>query len=88
MAGVYRKDERISKLDTSGRIGVMRAGEKLFVPLPVDYLSWTDGVKTAVEGKNFEARERIVWLTGLTSRTAREGLREARWTVREYAPVE
>ena len=66
----------------------MRGGDKLFAPLPVDYLSWTEGVKAAVEGKNFEARQRIVWLTGATSRRAREGLRQAHWDVREYAPEE
>jgi hypothetical protein len=88
MAGVYKKNARIDKLDVAGKVGVMRSGDRLFVPLPVDYLSWTEGVKTAVEGKKFEARERTVWLTGTTSRAAREGLREARWTVRDYAPVE
>ena len=88
MAACIKKRERIEQLDAAGKIGVMRAGEKLFVPLPVDYLSWTEGVKTAVEGRRFEARERIVWLTGAMSPTAREGLREARWTVREYAPLE
>jgi hypothetical protein len=88
MAGVYKKSERIERLDVAGKIGVMRAGDRLFVPVPVDYLSWTEGVRAAVESPKFEARERVVWLTGEASRRAHEGLRETRWTVREHAPVE
>ena len=88
MAGAYKKQERIERLEAIGKVGGMRAGSRIFVPLPVDYMSWTEGVKKAVEGKDFGAGERVVWLTGTTSRSAREGLREARWTVRDYAPLD
>jgi hypothetical protein len=88
MAGAYKKQERIERLEAIGKVGGMRAGSRIFVPLPVDYLSWTEGVKKAVEGKDFGAGERVVWLTGTTSRSAREGLREARWNVRDYAPLD
>jgi len=88
MAGVYAKSERIDRIEIAGKFGGMHSGDKLFVPIPVDYLSWTEGVKAAAEGKKLEARERTLWLTGEASRRAREGLRQGRWTVREYAPVE
>jgi len=88
MAGAYKKQERIERLEAIGKVGGMRAGSRIFVPLPVDYLSWTEGVKKAVEGKDFGSGERVVWLTGTTSRSAREGLREARWTLRDYAPLD
>jgi len=88
MANAYKKQERIEKVEVAGKVGTMRAGSRLFVPMPVDYLSWTEGVKKAVEGKDFGAGERVVWLTGTTSLRAREGLREARWTVRDYAPLD
>lgn len=88
LAIVYKKTDRIASLDVAGKIGVMRAGDRLFAPVPVDYLSWTEGVMAAVESRNFEARERVLWLTGTASRRAHEGLREAHWDVREYAPVE
>jgi hypothetical protein len=88
MANAYKKQERIEKLEVAGKVGTMRAGSKLFVPMPVDYLSWTEGVKKAVEGKDFGAGESVVWLTGAASPRARDGLREARWTVRDYAPLD
>lgn len=88
MAGAYKKQARIEKLEVAGKVGTMRSGAKLFVPMPVDYLSWTEGVKTAVEGPNFGEGERVAWFTGEASKRAREGLKEARWSIREHAPLD
>jgi len=84
---VYGKQhDRIESIDTAGQIGVMNAGGKRFVPMPVDYLSWTEGVKTAIESGRFGTKERIAWFTGELSPNARKAFKEARWIVRENAP--
>jgi hypothetical protein len=64
----------------------MHAGNKLFVPMPVDYLSWTDGIKSAVQGDRFGSGARVAWFSGTLSPNARKGLEGAGWTVREHAP--
>jgi hypothetical protein len=86
MAAVYGKSERIGKLAAAGQVGVMHAGNKLFVPMPVDYLAWTDGVKSAIQGDRFGSGARVAWFSGAVSPNARKGLEAAGWTVREHAP--
>jgi len=87
MASAYGKQHgRIESIDTAGQIGVMNAGGKRFVPMPVDYLSWTEGVKTAIESGRFGTKEHIAWFTGELSPNARKAFKEARWAVRENAP--
>jgi hypothetical protein len=87
MAHAYGKQHgRIESIEIAGQIGMMNAGGKRFVPMPVDYLSWTEGVKTAVESGRFGTKERIAWFTGELSPTARKAFKEARWIVRENAP--
>lgn len=86
MAKAFGKGERIGKLGVAGQVGVMHAGNKLFVPMPVDYLSWTDGIRSAVEGDRFGSGARVAWFSGALSASARKGLKGAGWTVREHAP--
>lgn len=86
MAAAYGKGERIGKLGVAGQVGVMHAGNKLFVPMPVDYLSWTDGIKSAVQGDRFGSGARVAWFSGTLSPNARKGLEGAGWSVREHAP--
>lgn len=75
--------DAIVSLVAVGEIGAFRtAAGKLFVPAPLDYLSWTEGAKFFVEGKDLGTDPRgLVRRQGFTEGrdgTAREGLGYAR----------
>jgi hypothetical protein len=86
MAGAYKKTAPIERIDAAGRVGVMRAGNKAFVPIPVDYVSWTAGIKAAVDGERFKSTENVAWFAGALSPTARKAFEAQRWTIVENAP--
>ena len=53
------------------------------IPAPLDYLSWTEGVKTFAERKDLGAGARVVWLSGRASPKAAQGLKAHGWSLRE-----
>mgnify|MGYP003515764791 CR=1 FL=1 len=65
------------------RAGFRGAKGGLFLPVPVDYLSWTEGVKTFAERKDLGAGARLVWLSGRASPKAAQGLKAHGWSLRE-----
>ena len=75
-------------LDLTGRIMVVRTrGGRVVVPAPVDYVVWTEAVKTFAERNNLKSAraQRIVVTTGLASTKAREGLLATGWAVQEHS---
>jgi hypothetical protein len=71
-------------LDVAGRIVVVRTrGGRTELPAPVDYIVWTEQVRTFAERKNLKGAQRKILVTGLASERAREGLQAAGWAVAE-----
>jgi hypothetical protein len=60
----------------------------LFIPAPLDYLSWTEGVKQFTERKEAASGTRIVWLTGKASPSTAAQLRASGWIVREQVALD
>ncbi len=73
-------------LDLVGRILVVRTrGGRLEVPGPVDYVVWTEPVKTFAVRKELKGARRNILVTGIASARAREGLQATGWTVEEHS---
>jgi hypothetical protein len=74
----------VSALDLDGRILVVHTrGGRVEVPAPVDYLVWTEPVKTFAALKAPKGETRNVRVTGLASARVREGLRATGWELQE-----
>ncbi len=73
-------------LEIAGRIMVAhtRAG-RIIVPAPVDYVVWTEPVRSFAERRESGVAKRGIHVTGLASARAREGLRETGWTIEELS---
>lgn len=85
MAHRFAEDgHRVVAMEPRGRIGAFRTDhDDLFVPTPLDYLTWTEGVKAVVDAPtDRNVRARTVWFTGGASPKATAELRRAGWTVR------
>ncbi len=73
-------------LDLVGRILVVRTrGGRLDVPGPVDYVVWTEPVKTFAVRKELKGARRNILVTGIASARAREGLQATGWSVEEHS---
>ena len=85
MAQSYAKGgDAIVSLLVIDKTGAFRtASGALFIPAPVDYLSWTEVTKDFVDRKEIATGKRTVWFTGKTSPTAAANLRAKGWNVRE-----
>lgn len=77
----------ITGMEPRGRVGAFRTDrDELFVPVPLDYLTWTEGVKAVVDAPtDRNVRARVVWFTGGASPKATAELRRAGWNVRVNA---
>ena len=58
----------------------------LLLPLPVDYLSWTDEVRVFLDRPGFRVVDKTVLIGGEASLAARRGLVERGWSIRQQAP--
>ena len=73
-------------LDLAGRVLVVRTlGARIEVPAPVDYVVWTEQVRTFAERKTLKGARREILVTGLASARAKEGLQATGWTVQEHS---
>ena len=78
--------EPVTAIDLVGRILVARTrGGHLEVPAPVDYIAWTETVKSFAAQKNLKGTPRTIVVTGLASDRARQGLQATRWNVHEHS---
>lgn len=85
MANRFAEDgHTIVAMEPRGRIGAFRTDrDDLFVPAPLDYLTWTEGVKAVVDADaERRVRSQTVWFTGGASPTATAELRRAGWDAR------
>jgi hypothetical protein len=83
---VNTERDPVVAIDVAGRVLVVgtRSG-RMEVPVPVDYVVWTEPVKAFAERKNLKGSQREVLVTGLPSARAREGLQATGWTVQEHS---
>jgi hypothetical protein len=73
-------------IDLAGRVLVVHTlGARIEVPAPVDYVVWTEQVRTFAERKNLKGARREILVTGLASERTREGLQAAGWAVQEHS---
>jgi hypothetical protein len=73
-------------IDLAGRVLVVRTlGARIEVPVPVDYVVWTEQVRTFAERKNLKGARRDILVTGVASERAREGLQATGWAVQEHS---
>jgi hypothetical protein len=78
------ESDPVTALELDGRILVVhtRSG-RVEVPAPVDYLVWTEPVKTFAALKGPKAKQRDVRVTGLASARVHEGLKATGWSLQE-----
>ena len=88
MAQRYGKEgDAIAEMITLGRVGAFRTKSgKTFVAAPLDYLSYTEGVKAFLESN--QSGKRVVWFRGSASPAAANQLRAKGWSVRENVVAE
>ena len=76
----------VVSIDVDGRILVLRTrGGRVEVPAPVDYVVWTQAVKTFSEHKRSAGAQRTIRVAGVASTRAREGPHAAGWAVAEQS---
>jgi len=74
-------------LELAGRILTVRTrGGRVVVPAPVDYVVWTEQVRTFAEKRNAKGGNRDILVSGVASPRSREGLRATGWAVQEHSP--
>ncbi len=73
-------------LALTGRILMVRTRSgRMEVPAPVDYVVWTEPVKSFAERHDVKGAKRDILVTGIASPKAREGLQATGWAVREHS---
>jgi hypothetical protein len=76
----------VTALDVAGRVLVVHTlGARIEVPVPVDYVVWTEQVRKFAERKDLKGARRDILVTGLASEQAREGLQATGWAVQEHS---
>jgi hypothetical protein len=88
LAQRYGKEgDAIADVIILGKVGAFRtASGKTFVAAPLDYLSYSEGVKAFLE--NNRSGKRVVWFRGKASPATATQLRATGWSVRENVAVE
>jgi hypothetical protein len=67
-------------------LAYMAADGELVLPLPVDYLSWTEEVRTFLDREEFRTTNKTVLIGGGASPNARRALSERGWNLVVRAP--
>jgi hypothetical protein len=90
MAREYAKaGNAIAAIEAPGKLAAFRtANGGLFVPAPLDYLSWTERVKAFAERSHDGREAHVIWLTGAASPIATAGLKAHGWTLRERVAID
>jgi hypothetical protein len=83
LARYHEAVARIAKVSAPGPIKGETAAGAIVLPAPVDYISWTDTLGRIVPTQDFQAPEKILFLSGRVSPLARRNLAQAGWTINE-----
>jgi hypothetical protein len=80
------EQDPVIALDLAGRILQVRTrAGRVEVPAPIDYLVWTEPVRTFAERTKGVSAQRSILITGLASERTRQGTQAAGWAIRERA---
>lgn len=79
----HTKGQPLTQLLAPGPIAGRGRDGRLVVPVPLDYVAWTERVGRFAKRKDFEGKARIAWIPGAFSPRARKELAAAGWTLRE-----
>ncbi len=82
----HAKVQPMIQISAPGPIAGRSRGGSLFVPVPVDYVAWTERVGRFANRKDLEAKTRVAWISGAVSPRAKKGLTASGWTLREGTP--
>ena len=83
LARYHESVARIAKVSAPGPILGHTAAGALVLPAPVDYISWTDTLGRVVPTQDFQASEKILFLSGQVSPLARKNLTSRGWSIFE-----
>ena len=83
LARYHEAVARIAKVSAPGPIKGETASGAIVLPSPVDYISWTDALGRIVPMQDFQAPEKILFLSGQASPRARKNLASRGWTINE-----
>jgi hypothetical protein len=82
----YQQDVApLAALTARGTVIATDANGALFVPAPVDYVSWTERVSRFAQRDDLTAPKRSVWLSGRMTPRAKAEFEALGWSVRERA---
>jgi hypothetical protein len=82
----YQQDVApLAALTARGTVIATDASGALFVPAPVDYVSWTERVSRFAQRDDLTAPKRSVWLSGRMTPRAKLEFVARGWSVRERA---
>jgi hypothetical protein len=73
----------MAQVSAPGPIIGRTAGGALVLPLPVDYIPWTERVATATKRPDFQATEKVLFLSGRVSPLAQKELAARGWKIYE-----
>jgi hypothetical protein len=83
LARYHEAVARIAKVSAPGPIKGETASGAIVLPSPVDYISWTDALGRIVPMQDFQAPDKILFLSGQASPRARKNLASRGWTINE-----
>src|SRR5262245_38505783 len=83
LARYHEAVARIAKVSAPGPIKGETASGAIVVPAPVDYISWTDTLGRIVPTQEFQAPEKVLFLSGRASPLALRNLAKTGWTISE-----
>lgn len=83
LARYHEAVARIARVAAPGPIKGEAASGVIVLPAPVDYISWTDTLGRVVPTQDFQASEKILFLSGRASPLARKNLTARGWTINE-----
>ena len=83
LARYHEAVARIARVSAPGPIKGETASGAIVLPSPVDYISWTDALGRIVPMQDFQAPEKILFLSGQASPLARKNLTARGWTINE-----
>ena len=83
LARYHEAVARIARVAAPGPIKGETASGAIVLPAPVDYISWTDTLGRIVPTQDFQAPEKILFLSGRASPLARKNLTTRGWTINE-----
>src|SRR5262249_2640040 len=83
LARYHESVARIARVSAPGPITGETASGAIVLPAPVDYISWTDALGRIVPTKEFQASQKVLFVSGNVSPLAQKNLTSRGWTIEE-----